>query len=96
MRPDGVPLRPTDWPEPLLVAERHAENPAVPKSRSVDEGQPPHPVGHRPLQAHRVLACDDAVPLGRADSWVAGGDGGSHAPLAVRGVRRPHLPDGAA
>ena len=34
------------------------------QSCSVDEGQPPHPMGHRPLQAHRVLACDDAVPFG--------------------------------
>ena len=54
--------------DPVLVAERHAAGPAVPEPRPVHQGQPAHAVGHRPLQAHRVLAGHDDVPVGRARS----------------------------
>ena len=63
VRPVGVPLRPADRRDPVLVAERHAAGPPVPESRPVHQGQPAHAVGHRSLQAHRVLADHDDVPV---------------------------------
>ena len=51
---------------PVLVAERHPSSPALPEPRPVHQGQPADAVGHRPLQAHRVLAGHDDVPVRRA------------------------------
>ena len=49
--------------------------PAVPQPRAVHEGQPAHAVGHRPVQADRVLADHDAVPVRRPGRRAAGGLG---------------------
>ena len=71
VRSAGVPLRSADRRRPVLVAERHAARSAVPEPRPVHEGQPAHAVGHRALQADRVLAGDDAVPVRRAGRRAA-------------------------
>ena len=50
----------------VLVAERHHAGAAVPEPCAVHQGQPAHAMGHRAVQADRVLADHDAVPLGQA------------------------------
>ena len=84
VRTAGVPLRSADRRRPVLVAERHTPGPAVPEPRPVHEGQPTDAVGHRPLQAHRVLARDDAVPVRRTGRRAARGLGRRHAAVGAR------------
>ena len=83
VRSDGVPLRSADRRDPLLVAARHVAGAAVPEPRAVHQGQPPHAVGHRALQAHHLLARDDDVPVRRTGRRVAR----RHRRVACRGGR---------
>ena len=94
VRPVGVPLRPADRWRPVLVAERHPPRPALSEPRAVHQGEPAHAVGHRALQAHRVLARHDDVPVRRTGRRAARGLGRRHAAMGAGDVLRPDPVDG--
>ena len=95
VRPAGVPLRSADRGGPVLVAERHPAGPAVPESRPVHQGQPADAVGHRPLQADRVLADHDDVPVRRSGRRAARGLGRCAAAMGAGDLLLPDPVDGS-
>ena len=94
VRPVGVPLRSADRRRPVLVAERHDPGPPVSEPRAVHQGQPADAVGHRAVQAHRVLAGDDAVPVRRTGRRPADGLGRRDAAVGAGHLLLPDHPDG--